>query len=398
MIKYNFDEIINRRETDSIKWSKKHLQENFGDEESIPMWIADMDFKVAQPIIEALTERAQHGIFGYGYKSDEFLESVVNWHKKRNGWDIEKEWILFTPGIIPALNFIVETFCKPGDKVIIQSPVYYPFANIITNNGCHIANNPLIFNNGKYEMNFSELERIAQDSRTKLMFLCSPHNPVGRVWTAEELQRLGEICLENNVLVVSDEIHSDLIYQPNCHIPFGKISEEFKMNSIICTSPSKTFNLAGLHISDIIIPNESLREELNHKLTTIDIDPGSFASVAQITAYNNGEEWLEQLIEYLQNNLDLIDKFIKERMQGVKLVRPEGTYLAWLDFSELNFTDVELQQMMQKKAKIALDDGYIFGAGGEHFQRINFACPRTILVKSLENIEKSLMDLVSIGR
>jgi len=349
-----------------------------------------MDFKVAQPIIEALTERARHAILGYGHKSDVFLEAVVNWHKKRNGWDIEKEWILFTPGMIPALNFIVETFCNPGDKVIIQSPVYYPFANIITNNGCHIANNSLILNNGKYEMNFCELERIAQDSRTKLMFLCSPHNPVGRVWTAEELQRLGEICVENNVLVISDEIHSDLIYQPNRHIPFGKISEEFKMNSIVCTSPSKIFNLAGLQISDIIIPNEKLRKELNHKLATIDIDPGSFASVAQIAAYNKGEEWLEQLIIYLQNNLDFIDKFLKERIPRVKMIRPEGTYLAWLDFSDFDFTDIELQQLMQTKAKIALDDGYIFGVGGEHFQRINFACPRIILEKALKSIEKSL--------
>lgn len=390
MTKYNFDEIIDRRETDSIKWSKRHLKENFGEEESIPMWIADMDFKVAEPIIEALTERARHGIFGYGHKSNEFLEAAVNWQKKRNGWDIEKEWILFTPGIIPALNFIVETLCHPGDKVIIQSPVYYPFANIITSNGCHIANNPLVFNDGKYEMNFSELEKIAQDSRTKLMFLCSPHNPVGRVWTAEELQRLGEICLANNVLVVSDEIHSDLIYQPNRHIPFGKISEEFKMNSIVCTAPSKTFNLAGLQVSNIIVPNEKLRKELNHKLSTIDIDPGSFASVAQIAAYNKGEEWLEQLIIYLKDNLDFIDKFLKERIPRVKMIRPEGTYLAWLDFSDFDFTDTELQQLMQKKAKIALDDGYIFGAGGEYFQRINFACPRTILQKALESIEKSL--------
>lgn len=390
MTKYNFDEIIDRSETDSIKWSKKHLKENFGEEKSIPMWIADMDFKVAKPIIEALTERARHGIFGYGHKSDEFLEAAVNWHKKRNGWDIEKEWILFTPGIIPALNFIVEVFCHPGDKVIIQSPVYYPFANIITSNGCHIADNPLVFNNGKYEMNFSELERIAQDSRTKLMFLCSPHNPVGRVWTKQELQRLGEICLRNNVLVISDEIHSDLIYPPNYHIPFNKISEEFKMNSIVCTSPSKTFNLAGLQLSNIIVPNEKLRNELNHKLLAIDIDPGSFASIAQIAAYNKGEEWLEQLIIYLQVNRDFIDKFLKERIPRVKLIMPEGTYLAWVDFSDFNFTDIELQQLIQKKAKVALDYGYIFGAGGEHFQRINFACPRTILEKALKNMEKSL--------
>jgi cystathionine beta-lyase len=388
--KHNFDEIIDRRKTDSIKWSKKHLEENFGDESCIPMWIADMDFRTAEPIIQTITERANQGIFGYGHKSDEFLEAAVKWQRNRNGWDIEKEWILFTPGIIPALNFIVETFCNPGDKVIIQSPVYYPFTNIITSNGCYIADNPLVLNDGKYEMNFSELERIAQDSRTKLMILCSPHNPVGRVWTDGELQRLGEICFKNDVLVVSDEIHSDLIYKPNHHTPFGKISEEFKMNSIVCTSPSKTFNLAGLQLSNIIVPNEKLRKELNHKLLAIDIDPGTFASVAQIAAYNEGEEWLEQLIIYLQDNLDFMNKFLEERIPRVKMIKPEGTYLAWLDFSDLSLNEMELQQLMQKKAKIALDDGYIFGAGGEYFQRINFACPRSILQKGLESIEKCL--------
>ncbi|WP_068504375.1 MalY/PatB family protein [Paenibacillus kribbensis] len=390
MTTYNFDEIIDRKRTDSIKWSKKHLKENFNDENSIPMWIADMDFKTAQPIIDALIGRAEHGIYGYGHKSEEFLEAAVNWQKKRNGWDIEKEWILFTPGIIPALNFIVETFCNRGDKVIIQSPVYYPFLNIITSNGCHIANNPLIYDKGEYKINFAELERIAQDSRTKLMFLCSPHNPVGRVWTEAELKQLGEICIKNNVLIVSDEIHSDLIFQPNRHTPFGKISEEFRMNSIVCTSPSKTFNLAGLQVSNIIIPNERIRNELNHKLTAIDIDPGSFASVAQIAAYNDGEEWLGQLLTYLAENLNYIDRFVQERMPKVKLIKPEGTYLAWLDFSELGFSDLELQQLMQKKAKVALDDGYIFGAGGELFQRINFACPRSLLQQALESIEKSL--------
>ena len=313
-MKYDFDQIIDRRGTDSIKWSKKILKKSFEEEDSIPMWVADMDFVVAEPIRNALVERAQHGIFGYGHKSDEFLEAVVNWQRKRNGWDIKKEWILFTPGVIPALNFIVETFCNPGDKVIIQSPVYYPFSRIINNNGCHIVNNPLILNNGKYEMNFPELEKLACDSRTKLMILCNPHNPVGRVWTEAELKQLGGICIRNNILVVADEIHSDLIYPPNKHIPFGKISEEFEMNSIVCTSPSKTFNLAGLQLSNIIIPNKRIRQELNNKLQTIGMDPNSFASVAQIAAYNHGEEWLEQLLAYLQDNLAFMDGFIKEKM------------------------------------------------------------------------------------
>mgnify|MGYP000846283519 FL=1 len=392
-MEYDFDRIIDRRNTDSVKWSEKILQNIFGNKESIPMWVADMDFMVAEPIRNALIERAQHGIFGYGQKSDEFLEAAVNWQRKRNDWVIEKEWILFTPGVIPALNYIVETFCNRGDKVIIQSPVYYPFARIIKNNGCHIANNPLVLTNGKYEMDFFKLEELVCNSRTKLMILCSPHNPVGRVWTETELKQLGEICIKNNVLVVSDEIHSDLVYPPNKHIPFGKISQEFAMNSIICTSPSKTFNLAGLQLSNIIVPNERIRQELNNKLQTIGIDPNSFAAVAQVVAYNHGEEWLEQLLAYLQDNLQFIEGFINERMQRVKLVKPEATYLAWLDFSDYGLTPQELQKVMREKAKVALNDGYIFGPGGEQFQRINFACPRVILEEALERIANSFNDI-----
>ncbi|MGE6226479.1 MalY/PatB family protein [Paenibacillus chitinolyticus] len=328
-----------------------------------------------------------------GHKSDEFLEAVVNWQQKRNGWNIKKEWILFTPGIIPALNFIVETFCNPGDKVIIQTPVYYPFANIIKNNGCQIANNQLIRNNGRYEINFDEFEKIAQDSRTKLFFLCSPHNPVGRVWTSEELQRMGEICLKNHVLVIADEIHSDLVYKRNSFVTFGKIAEQLKMNAIICTSPSKTFNLAGLHVSNIIIPNDRVRTELEHKLASIDIDPSSFASVAQIAAYNEGEEWLEQLLVYLQGNLDFITKFLEEHLPKVTMLVPEATYLAWLDFSAYNLSDRKLQELMRKRANVALDEGYIFGTGGERFQRVNFACPRSVLQQALERLKKSFEDI-----
>jgi cystathionine beta-lyase len=393
MAKYNFDEIIERRHTDSIKWSKKRLKEDFGAEDSVPMWIADMDFKAAPPIIDAIIERAKHGVYGYGHKTDEFLDAAVNWQQKRNGWAIQQDWILFTPGIIPALNFILQNFCNPGDKVIIQSPVYYPFANIINNNGMHIANNPLILKNGRYEMDFQQLEEMARDGRAKVMILCNPHNPVGRVWTLEELKRAGEICIKHDVLVVTDEIHSDLVYPPHKHIPFGKISQEFNMNSIVCTSPSKTFNLAGLQLSNIIVPNEKLRRELNHKISTIDIDPNSFATVAQIAAYNQGEEWLEKLLVYLARNLDFIEEFLKEQMPRVRMIRPEATYLAWLDFSDYGLADKALSELMQKKAKVAMDDGFIFGAGGEQFQRINFACPKSMLKKALENIRDSLDSL-----
>jgi len=393
-MKYNFDEIIERGHTDSIKWSKKRLKEDFGAEDSVPMWIADMDFKAAPPIVDAVVKRAKHGVYGYGHKTDEFLDAVVDWQQKRNGWTIQKDWILFTPGIIPALNFILESFCNPGDKVIIQSPVYYPFANIINNNGLHIANNPLILKNGSYEVDFEQLESIARDGRVKVMILCNPHNPVGRVWTEDELTKMGEICIRNNVLVVTDEIHSDLIYPPHRHVPFAKLSEKFRMNAIVCTSPSKTFNLAGLQLSNIIVPNIKLRRELYHKISTIDIDPGSFATVAQIAAYNHGEEWLEQLLIYLQKNLDFMEEFLAKRLPRVRMTRPEATYLAWLDFSDYGLTDAALREWMQKKAKVAMDDGFIFGAGGEQFQRINFACPKSMLKKALERIADSLDEIV----
>ena len=391
MTKYNFDEIIERGHTDSIKWSKQHLKKEFGAEDSVPMWIADMDFKAAPPIIDAVVARATHGVYGYGHKTDEFLDAVVGWQQKRNGWTINRDWILFTPGIIPALNFILERFCNPGDKVIIQSPVYYPFANIINNNGLHIANNPLIHRNGRYQIDFVQLEEIARDGRVKVMILCNPHNPVGRVWTENELTKMGEICLKNNVLVVTDEIHSDLVYPPHRHMPFAKLSEAFMMNAIVCTSPSKTFNLAGLQLSNIIVPNPRLRQELHHKISTIDIDPNSFATVAQIAAYTQGEEWLEQLLIYLQKNLDFMEEFLEKRLPRVKMTRPEATYLAWLDFSDYGLTDQELRELMQKKAKVAMDDGFIFGAGGEQFQRINFACPKSMLKHALLYIESSLL-------
>lgn len=384
MKNYDFDVIVDRQKTDSLKWSKSHLKENFNHEDCLPMWIADMDFVVAEPIREAIIKRAEHGIFGYGYKSLTYLESVVNWQLKRNNWKIEEEWIQFTPGIIPALNFIVQSFCNAGDKVIIQSPVYYPFVNIIESNGCHVSNNALIYENNQYSINFDELERLASDPKTKLMFLCSPHNPVGRVWTKEELVRIGEICIKHNVMIVADEIHSDLIFEPNVHIPFASISNQFAQNSIVCTSPSKTFNLAGLHISNIIVANEKIRTELGHRLAAIDIDPGSFATVALIAAYNEGEEWLKQLMNYLEGNLTYIREFLNKRDIGIKLVEPEGTYLAWLDLSELKYSPLEMQERICNISKLALDDGYIFGRGGESFQRINFACPRNILEEAME--------------
>lgn len=391
-MKYNFDELVERSNPSCMKWSKKLLREYYEDEDCIPMWIADMDFKSPQPVIEAILQRANHGVFGYETLTDEFLEAAVSWQKKRNNWTIEKDWILFTPGVIPALNYMLKTFCVPGDRVVIQTPVYYPFQNIIQSNGCHVENNPLIIKDGKYTFNFEELDSITKNPRVKLIFLCSPHNPVGRVWSIEELTRLGEICIKNNVLIVADEIHSDLVYKNYKHIPFASISEKFAQNTIACVAPTKTFNMAGIQASNIIVKNDKLRGELGNKLFSMGINPNSFACVAQVAAYTQGEEWLEQLLEYLEGNIRFIDEFIKNNLPKVKFIIPEGTYLGWLDFSKLVNDQDLLRQTMIKKAKVALDDGFIFGKGGENFQRINFACPRQTLEKVLLRIKTSLED------
>lgn len=389
-MKYNFDEVIDRKNTDSMKWSASYLEQHFGSADCVPLWVADMDFRTAQPVIDAVTERAGHGIYGYALAGDEFYEAVIKWQKRRNGWEVKKEWIVFSPGVVPALWHIVRTFCSPGEKVILQSPVYYPFYKVIEDNGCQVINNRLINNGGRYEMNFEELERQAEDSSVKMMILCSPHNPVGRVWTKEELRRVSEICFANDVLLVSDEIHSDLVFRPNVHTPAASLSEELMMNTITCMAPSKTFNLAGVQVSDVIVPDRRLRRKLAGSLKSAGVMPNVFGLAAQTAAYNEGEEWLEQLLEYLAGNLDVMENFITSELPEVKSRRPEGTYLAWLDFSGYGFTTEELQNRMKNKAGVALDDGYIFGDGGEPCQRINFACPRSVLIKAMERLRKGV--------
>ena len=389
-MKYNFDEVIDRKNTDSMKWSASYLERHFGSADCVPLWVADMDFRTAQPVIDAVTERAGHGIYGYALPGDEFYEAVIKWQKRRNGWEVKKEWIVFSPGVVPALWHIVRTFCSPGEKVILQSPVYYPFYKVIEDNGCQVINNRLINNGGRYEMNFDELEKQAADGSVRMMILCSPHNPVGRVWTKEELRRVIEICFANDVLLVSDEIHSDLVFRSNVHTPAASLSEELMMNTITCMAPSKTFNLAGVQVSDVIVPDRRLRRRLAGSLKSAGVMPNVFGLAAQTAAYNEGEEWLEQLLEYLAGNLDFMENFITSELPEVKFRRPEGTYLAWLDFSGYGFTTEELQNRMKNKAGVALDDGYIFGDGGEPCQRINFACPRSVLIKAMERLRKGV--------
>ena len=397
-MKYDFDHVIVGRSTGSLKWGK--VERMFGDKNVLPMWIADMDFPVARPITEALKTRIEHEFYGYTFPSLSLIEAVVDRMQRKYDWKIEPEWVVFAPGVTPALHAAVKAFTCPGDDVIVQEPVYYPFFPAIRNNGCHIANNQLRLINGHYEIDFDELEgkfnpkagMMPLPSRARMMILCSPHNPVGRVWTREELIRMGEIILRNNAVMVSDEIHCELLFKGSTHIPFASISKEFEQYSMICMAPSKTFNLAGLHASSIIIPNDELRSKFVEASDGIVPSVNILGLTAMEAAYRNGDGWLEQLLSYLQGNLEFLMQYLKERIPKIKAIKPEGTYLVWLDCRELGLNPMSLRAFMKEKARVGLDDGFLFGSSGGGFQRINIACPRSILEEALERIEKAVND------
>jgi cystathionine beta-lyase len=386
-----FDEIIDRSNTGSIKWDPFYLKKLFGKEDLLPLWVADMDFRAPQPVIDALVERVKHGIFGYtGPDPIKYNNSVINWFRRRHNWTLHESWLVFSPGIVQACTYLIQRFTNPGDKVIIQDPVYYPFASLIKNNGRRVSSNQLVLDGLQYRMNYEDLEEKAKDPRVKAIILCSPHNPVGRVWIKKELTKLGNICLENDILVISDEIHCDLVYPKHKHIVFASISEEFAQHSIICTAGSKTFNLAGFQHSNVIISNVKLRESFKVQMEANALTiPNAFGALALQVAYDEGEEWLNSLIQVLERNLSFLKSFISKHLPTVSVIEPEGTYLVWLDFRALGLDHKELEKKMLKDAKLALDSGYKFGIGGEGFERINIACPLSILEESLERISKA---------
>ncbi|WP_213974638.1 MalY/PatB family protein [Tepidanaerobacter acetatoxydans] len=389
MLKYDFDTVIERSGNYSSKWDE--LKKMFGRDDLLPMWVADMDFMSPQPVVDALVERAKQGIYGYTSRPESYFESVARWMKKRHNWDAKTEWMIYTPGVVPALSFIINAFTYPGDKVLVQQPVYYPFFRVIEDNGRRIVNNPLIYKDGRYTMDFDDLEEKVKDRRIKLMFLCSPHNPVGRVWTKDELIRLGRICIDNNILVVSDEIHHDILYPGVKHIPFASISEEFALSSITCTAPSKTFNLAGLQTSTIIIPNTTYYDIYRNFIKRLQLlRNNAFGLVALEAAYTHGEEWLDQLLEYLDGNLRTFTEGIERDVPQIKVVKPEGTYLVWLDCRELGFDAHQLNDFIIDKAKLAFESGYWFGHGGEGFQRANIACPRTYVNEAVKRLKSAV--------
>jgi cystathionine beta-lyase len=358
------------------------------------MWVADMDFACPEPVVQALVARAQHGIYGYTAPTDSYYNAVKSWMKRRQGWEIKPEWICITPGVVPALNMLIRTFVAPGEKVLIQPPVYHPFFHAIENNQAELAANALVYKNGRYHMDFTDLEKKTQDPAVKMAILCSPHNPVGRVWTRDELLRFGEICLKNDVLIVSDEIHADLIFRGTVFTPFASLGEDLFQKAIVCTAPSKTFNLAGLKTSNIVIPDEGLRTEFKKTLQSNGLGGiNAFGLVATVAAYNHGEEWLDQVLAYIEDNLHFLEDCVTQHIPRITVVRPEGTYLVWLDCRKLGLGKWELKDLMLREARVYLDDGFIFGPEGEGFQRMNIACPRSILVEALERIRNAINQL-----
>jgi len=394
-MKYDFDRIIDRKDSFSLKWSKKALQKFFGkdDDDLLPLWVADMDFECPKPVVDAIKKEAEGKIYGYNWhNTSSYLDAVTGWMDRKHQWKVDPNWVIYSPGIVPAINMMVQTFSNIGEKIVIQPPVYYPFSRAIIDNGRKLLLNELLYENQKYSIDFNDFEEKAKDPLTKIFILCSPHNPVGRVWSKEDLKKLGEICLKYDILVIADEIHHDLILPGNKHTLFSTISEELERKSIICTAPSKTFNLAGLQISNIIIPDEKIRESFNHTIAHkngLGI-PNSFGIVAMIAAYNEGEEWLDQVLNYIDSNFRYLKEFVKNELPDVKYVNPEGTYLAWLDFNSTGLNDEELKNLILHKAKVVLDEGNMFGSGGEGFQRINVACPILILKESMKRIKKAL--------
>ncbi len=382
---YDFDRVINRKHTNCIKYD--FMEEFHKPEDVMSLWVADMDFQTDEAIQKRLNEVVAQGIYGYTAVKTSYYDAVSNWFEKRFGWRPQKDWMIKTPGIIFALNAAVQVYTEPGEAVLIQTPVYYHFGKAVINNERKLVTNALQLVNGRYEIDFEDLEQKIMQEDVKMMILCSPHNPVGRVWTKEELNRIGEICIRHDVIIAADEIHCDIIYPGQTHTVMASVSEEIAARCVICTAPSKTFNLAGLQTSNIMIPDLALRKRFLKWLRKIGLnDPNMMGLAACEAAYTFGEEWLEALKVYLQGNLDTVRAYIEASLPGITLIEPEGTYLIWLDCRALGYTDKELNQKVLE-AGLWLDGGSMFGEEGEGFMRVNIACPRAELMRAMERFK-----------
>lgn len=388
-MKYNFDESIDRTNSHSVKLER--LKPVFGSDNLIPLWVADMDFKSPPAIIEALRRRVEHGVFGYTVTPEAYTNSIIRWLDRRHHWQAEKEQISFVPGVVKGLAFAIDLFTGKGDKIIIQPPVYHPFRLVPQSLGREVVNNPLLLEEGQYRMDFAGLREIIAQNDCKMLILCNPHNPGGRAWSAEELKELAAICYDNSILVVSDEIHSDMALPGYRHTPFATVSEKAQANSLTFMAPSKTFNIAGIVSSFAVIPNKELRDQFLAYLEPRELSQGTiFAYTATTAAYDECEDWLDEMVEYVQGNVNFVNNYLKEYIPQIKAMLPEASFLVWLDCRDLHLTQPDLVRLFVDKAGLALNDGSIFGPGGEGFMRLNVGTTRKVLEQALNNLKKAL--------
>jgi cystathionine beta-lyase len=386
---YDFDKVLLRTNTNSVKWS--YIEEHTGNSEVLPLWVADMDFETVPEVKQELIKRAQHGIYGYTARSENYYKVIINWMKKRHNWDIQREWITHSSGVVGAIYNILYALTKEKDGIIIQPPVYHPFAKAVKETGRTLLLNPLYEEGGKYYIDFFGLKQILDTNPVSILLLCSPHNPVGKVFTKAELNELGQLCQQYGVLIISDEIHADFIFEPNKFVPFASLSKGFADMSITCTAPSKTFNLAGLSTSNIIIPNADLRNKYDNYCSKMNLKSFNiFGAIASEAAYQYGEPWLTELLKYLEDNKNFAIDWINNTLPELTLIQPEGTYFLWVDFSSLGLTSGSLEDFLLKEAALWFNQGYIFGQEGEGYARINLACQRELLKEALKRLTKAI--------
>ena len=381
---YNFDKIIDRENTNNVKYDLREAY--FGKADVLPMWVADMDFETPDFIRNTIILRAEHPIYGYSFRAETYFKSIIEWVERRHHWKLEKDWILFSPGIVPALNMATLTYTKPGDGILVQPPVYFPFFSAVTNHKRKLLENQLAYKDGKYTIDFDDFERKAKDAR--MFFLSNPHNPVSRLWTDEELRKMGEICVENDIVIIADEIHCDLVLPGFKYTPMATLSEEISRKTVTCIAPSKTFNIAGMSTSSLIIENEELRKEFAQTIDHVHVGSGNlFGNMASVVAYTNGDQWLDELLTYIDKNFILLGDFIANEIPNLELIKAEATYLAWIDFKKTGLSDEEIKHKLLHEAKLGLSPGPVFGNGGEGFQRMNLATPKANVLTALNQLK-----------
>ena len=383
MARFDLDEIVDRRGTDCLKWDGGEV------DGVLPMWVADMDFRTAPCVTEALRKRVDHGVFGYEHVPDSYYEAVINWFGRRHGWRMRREWMIYTSGVVPAVSAVIKAMTSPGDKVLVQTPVYNCFFSSIRNNGCVMEDNKLVYADGTYTIDFEDFERRAADPQVKVFLLCNPHNPAGRAWTQAELGRMGDICMRHGVFVLSDEIHCDIVMPGYRYTPFASLSEEFLMHSATCTAPTKTFNIAGTQIANITAADEDVRSRIDRAININEVcDVNPFGVTALQAAYNHGEEWLEQLLAYLHGNYECLKRYFEENIPHIPVTKLEATYLVWLDCSAIGKPSKVITDELLHGHKLWLNDGEMYGEHDRPFVRVNIACPRSLMLEGLKRFER----------